>query len=52
MSRPQNSFVTIPQPQKVKNDPKIKSKSRVRIEGSVEKKVIQAHEWIPGSTEN
>ena len=43
MSRPQNSCRTLPQPQnsplgpqKVKNDPKIKSKSNVRIEGNIE----------------
>ena len=45
MSRTQNSFQTLPQPkklpiraQKVKNDPKIKSKSKVRIEGTIENK--------------
>ena len=43
MSRPQNSFRTLPQPknsplgpQKVKNDPKIKSKSNFRIEWNIE----------------
>ena len=43
MRGPQNSFRTLPQPknsllgpQKVKNDPKIKSKSNVRIEGNIE----------------
>ena len=43
MSRPQNSFWTFLQPQnsplgpqKVKNDPKIKSKSNVRIERNTE----------------
>ena len=38
MSRPQNSVGTQKKqlgPQKVKNDPKIKSKSNVRIEGSM-----------------
>ena len=45
MSRPQNSFLTLPQPQKspsgpqkVKNDPKIKSISKVRIQGTIENK--------------
>ena len=43
MSRPQNSFLTLPLPkngplgpQKVKNDPKIKSNSKVRIERNIE----------------
>ena len=43
MSWPQNTFSTFPNPknsplgpQKVKNDPKIKSKSNVRIEGNTE----------------
>ena len=43
MSRPQNSFRTQPQPQKLpirapksQNNPKIKSKSNVRIEGNIE----------------
>merc|ERR1712236_775 len=43
MSRPQNSFKTLPRPnnsllgpQKVKNDPKLKSKSNVRIQGNIE----------------
>ena len=43
MSRPQNSFQTIPQPrysplgsQNVKNYPKIKSNSNDRIEGNTE----------------
>ena len=34
-------------PQKVKNNPKIKSKEKVRIEGTIEKKVVQLHEWTP-----
>ena len=47
MSKPQNSFEPYPNPknsrfgpQKVKNDPKIKSKSKVRIEGTIEKKLL------------
>ena len=36
MSRPENSFWTLLEPQKVKNDPKIKSKSNVRIERNIE----------------
>ena len=36
MSRPQNSVWTLPPTQKVENDPKIKSKSDVRIEGNIE----------------
>jgi len=43
MRRPQNSFWTLPQPknsplgpQKVKNNPKMKSKSNVRIERNKE----------------
>ena len=43
MSRPQTIFLTLLQPQKlpiralkVKNDPKIKSKSNVRIEENIE----------------
>ena len=54
MSRPQNSFSALQQlqknqlgPQKVKNNPKIKSKEKVRIEGTIEKKVVQLHEWTP-----
>ena len=45
MSRPQNSFSSLPKPKKqairapkVKNDPKIKSISKVRIEGTIENK--------------
>ena len=45
MSRPQKSFSTLPDPKnsplgprKVKNDPKIQSKSKVRNEGSIESK--------------
>ena len=34
-------------PQQVKNDPKIKSISNVRIEGTLEKKLFQLHECIP-----
>ena len=54
MSGPQNIFEPYldPQicplgPQKVKNNPKIKSKEKVRIEGTIEKKVVQLHEWTP-----
>ena len=36
MSKPQNSCRTLPQPRKVKNYPKIKSKSKVRIERKIE----------------
>ena len=36
MSRPQNSFSTLSWPEKVKNDPKINSKSNVRIESNKE----------------
>ena len=43
MSQAQKSFQSLPQPQnsqlgpqKVKNDPKIESKSNVRIEGNIE----------------
>ena len=43
MNRPKNSFDPFPSPknsplesQKVKNDPKIKSNSKVRIEGIIE----------------
>ena len=31
-------------PQKVKNNPKIKSKEKVRIEGTMGKKVVQLHD--------
>ena len=37
MSRPQNSFLTLPGPQKANKGPKIKSKSKIRIEGNTEK---------------
>ena len=54
MSTPQNSCRTLPKlkksplgPQKVKNNLKIKSKEKVRIEGTIEKKVVQLHEWTP-----
>ena len=47
MSRPQNIFEPYPDPknspfwsQKVKNDPKIKSKSEVRIEENIENKSL------------
>ena len=46
MSRPQNSCLTLPKLQKLpigalklKNDPKIKSKSKVRIEGNMKDKI-------------
>ena len=38
------SFILI---QRKKNNPKIKSKEKVRIEGTIEKKVVQLHEWTP-----
>ena len=56
MSRSQNSFRTLPQPknsllgpQKVKNDPKIKSKSNVRIEGNIENESCSTT-WIDPKT--
>ena len=39
-SKPKNNPLG---PQKVKNDPKIKSKSNVKIEGNIKTKVIQLH---------
>ena len=54
MSRPHNSFQTLPQPQKQairaqksKNNPKIKSKSKVRIEGTIENKSCSAIQIDP-----
>ena len=49
MSRPQNSFWAPPRPQKVKNDPKIKSKSKVRIEGTIENKSYSTT-WVHPKT--
>ena len=45
MSRLQNSFWTPPWPQKIKNDPKIKSKSKVRIEENIENKSFSTT-WV------
>ena len=52
MSRPKKIFRTLPQsknsplePRKVKGDPKITSKSKVRIEENIENKVVQLHEY-------
>ena len=52
MSRPQNSFWTLPNPkssllgsQKVKNYLKIKSKSKVTIEGNIEN-IISSTTWV------
>ena len=51
MSRPQNSFEPHIEPknsplstQKIKNNPKIKSKSIVRIEGNKENKVVALYD--------
>ena len=51
MSRLQNSFRSLPDskkkplgPQKVKNDPKIKSKSNIRIDGNIKNSVVQLYE--------
>ena len=52
MSRTQNSVLTLPQPknsllgpQKVKNDPKIKSKSNVKIDDNIENESC-ATTWV------
>ena len=39
--------LTPKKPQKVKNDPKFKAKSKVRIEGNLENKVVQLYEQRP-----
>ena len=51
MSRPKTVLELHPnpkhsplRPQKVKKDPKIKSKSKARIEGTIKIKVVQLHE--------
>ena len=57
MSRPQNSFWTLPRPKKIahlgpkkaKNDPKIKSKSDVRIEGNIENESCSTA-WVDHTT--
>ena len=56
MSTPQNSFWTLPkpqksplEPQKVKNDPKFKEKSKVRIEGNIENE-IYLDTWVEPKT--
>ena len=56
MSRPQNSFEPYPNPKniplgpkKVKNDPKTKSKSKVRIEGTKENKMYSTT-WVDPKT--
>ena len=56
MSRPQNSFKHYPDPknsslgpQKIKNDPKIESKSKVRIEGTIENKSCSST-WVDPKT--
>ena len=56
MSRPQNSFRTIPKPlkqpiraQKVKHDPNIKSKSNARVEGNIENESCSTT-WVDPKT--
>ena len=56
MSRPQNIFWTLSRPQKQlirapksKTDPKIKSKSKVRIEGTIENK-SSSTTWVDPKT--
>ena len=56
MSKPQNSFQTLPQPQKlpiraqkVKNDPNIKSKSNARVEGNIENESCSTT-WVDPKT--
>ena len=54
MSRPKNSFEPYSDPknsqlgpQKVENDPKIKSKSKVRIEENLKIKDVHLHKYNP-----
>ena len=56
MSRPQHTFWTLSRPQKYpisalksKNDPKVKSKSKVRIEGTIENKSCSTT-WVDPKT--
>ena len=49
MIRPQKSFSTLHWPQKVKMNPKIKSKSKVRIEGTIENKSFSTT-WVDPKT--